>query len=101
MNKSDLSWSFLTGYYYPKFRVVIKNMEWDERYEFLKALYDDKHKEALWEERSDEPIKDMMEYVARKDYFHFFCMAFTVQEDGWYQVHKMMREAMSRFRTIR
>ena len=52
MNMSDLSWSFITGYYYPKFRVVIKNMEWDERYEFLKALYDDKHKEAVWEERS-------------------------------------------------
>ena len=98
---AELSWAFITGYYYPKFKVVAKSMEWDERYQFLKELYDDKHKEAIWEERSGEPIKDMMEYVARKDYFHFFCMAFTVQEDGWYQVHKMMREAMRTFRTIR
>ena len=50
----------------------------------------------------NEPIKDMMEYVARKDYLHFFCMGFTVKEDGYYTVHdKMMREAMRTFRTIR
>ena len=98
---SDLSWSFITGYYYPKFRVAIQNMEWDERYEFLKALYDDKHKEALWEERSEEPISDMMEYVARKDYLHFFYMGFTVRETGHYTVHRLMREAVSKFRRIR
>jgi len=33
-----------------------------------------------------------MEYVARKDYFHFFCMGFTVFEDGRYIVHEKIRE---------
>jgi len=101
MNKADLSWSFITGYYYPKFLTVLKGMEWDERYNFLKELYDDKNPATLWEERSEEPIKDMMEYVARKDYLHFFCMGFTVCEDGYYTVHEKVREAMVTFRTLR
>ena len=101
MNRADLSWSFITGYYYPKFLVVLNSIEWDERYRFLRAMYDDKHPEAIWEERSEEPIKDMMEYVARKDYLHFFCMGFTVNEEGYYTVHEMMREAMRTFRTLR
>ncbi len=101
MSKDDLSWSFITAYYYPKFLIVVKEMEWDERYNFLKALYDDKQNENEWEERSDEPIKDMIDYVARKGYLHFFCMGFTVCEDGYYTVHEMMREAMRTFRTLR
>ncbi|MBP98552.1 hypothetical protein CMK18_21590 [Candidatus Poribacteria bacterium] len=98
---SDLSWAFITGYYYPKFLRVIKHLEWDERYSFLTTLYNDKHPDEIWEERSDEPIKDMMEYVARKDYLHFFCMGFSVDETGHYTVHRMMREAMMTFRTLR
>jgi len=101
VNRADLSWSFITGYYYPKFITVLKSMEWDERYRYLRAMYDDKHPEEIWEERSEHPIKDMMEYVARKDYLHFFCMGFTVKEDGYYTVHEKMREAMRTFRTIR
>jgi|TARA_R110001592_G_scaffold101405_2_gene287040 hypothetical protein len=101
MNPNDLSWAFITGYYYPKFLVVAKGMEWDERYNFLRTLYDDKHKENMWEERSENPISDMMEYVARKDYLHFFCMGFTVGEDGHYQVHRLMREMMMTYRSIR
>ncbi len=98
---SDLSWAFITGYYYPKFLRVIKQLEWDERYSFLTTLYNDKHPDEIWEERSEEPIKDMMEYVARKDYLHFFCMGFSVDETGHYTVHRMMREAMMTFRTLR
>ena len=98
---SDLSWAFITGYYYPKFLRVIKELEWDERYSFLTTLYNDKHPDEIWEERSEEPIKDMMEYVARKDYLHFFCMGFSVDETGHYTVHRMMREAMMTFRTLR
>jgi len=101
MDKEALSWSFITGYYYPKFLSVIRKMEWDERYTFLKTLYDDKYPEKVWEERSDQPIKDMMEYVARKDYFHFFVMGFSVKESGHYTVHKTIREAMAQFRRIR
>ncbi len=98
---SDLSWAFITGYYYPKFLRVIKQLEWDERYSFLTTLYNDKHPDEIWEERSEEPIKDMMEYVARKDYLHFFCMGFSVEETGHYTVHRMMRQAMMTFRTLR
>ena len=101
MNPNDLSWAFITGYYYPKFLVVAKGMEWDERYNFLRTLYDDKHKENMWEERSENPISNMMEYVARKDYLHFFCMGFTVGEDGHYQVRRLMREMMMTYRSIR
>jgi hypothetical protein len=51
----------------------------------------------LWEERSENPIQDMMEYVARKEYFHFFCMGFTVFEDGRYIVHEQIRELIWRY----
>lgn len=97
MNPDDLSWAFIRGYYFSRFLMVVKNMEWDERYEFLRAIYDDKHPDAKWEERSDDPIQDMMEYVGRKDYFHFFCMGFTVFEDGRYIVHEKIRDLMARF----
>ena len=92
MNSEDFSWSFIQGYYYPKFLIMIKKMAWDERYEFLRAIYNDKNPETLWEERSEEPIKDMMDYVARKDYLHFFYMGFTVFNDGKYIVHEKIRE---------
>ncbi len=97
MNKEDASWAFLRGYYFPKFLIVIKSLQWDERYEWLKSIYNDKHSENPWEERSEDPIKDMMEFVAKKDYFHFFCMAVTVQEDGSYRIHRMLSKAIYRF----
>ena len=100
-NPADLSWAFIQGYYYSKFLTVVKSMEWDERYEFLRTLYNDKHTDENWEERSDNAIQDMMEYVARKDYLHFFCMGFSVEETGHYTVHRMMRQAMMTFRTLR
>lgn len=101
MNKEALSWSFITSYYYSKFLMAVKSMAWDERYLFLKEMYDAKYPDNKWEERSQDPVTDMMEYVARKDYLHFFCMGFTVCEDGYYTVHEKMREAMMTFRTIR
>jgi hypothetical protein len=100
-NPADLSWAFIQGYYYPKFLIVVKQMEWDERYQFLKTIYNDKKPNETWEERSEEPIQDMMEYVARKDYLHFFYMGFTVMETGHYTLHRLMREAISKFRRIR
>ena len=39
MNKDDFSWAFIQGYYYPKFLIMVKNMDWDERYEFLKKQF--------------------------------------------------------------
>ena len=100
-NPADLSWSFIQGYYYPKFLKFVKDMEWDERYQFLKTIYNDKNPHSIWEERSIEPIQDMMEYVARKDYLHFFYMGFTVAKTGHYTVHNKMRDAMAIFRRIR
>lgn len=90
----DLSWAFIHGYYFPKFLMFVKGLEWDERYVFLKAIYDDRNPDSLWEERSENPIQDMIEYVARKDYLHFFCMGFTVFEDGRYIVHEKIRNMM-------
>jgi hypothetical protein len=97
MNKADSTWAFLRGYYFPKFLIVIKSLPWDERYEWLKAIYNDKHPDAHWEERSDDPVRDMMEYVARKDYFHFFCMGATVEDSGAYRIHRMLAKAVYRF----
>ena len=97
MNNEDFSWAYIHGYYYPKFLIMIKNMLWDERYAFLKSIYNDKNTENLWEERSESPIQDMMEYVARKEYFHFFCMGFTVFEDGRYIVHEQIRELIWKY----
>jgi len=74
--------------------MFVKGLEWDERYVFLKAIYDDRNPDSLWEERSENPIQDMIEYVARKDYLHFFCMGFTVFEDGRYIVHEKIRNMM-------
>jgi hypothetical protein len=93
-NKEDTTWAFLRGYYYPKFITVIKSLEWDERYEWLKEIYNDRNPDNLWEERSSDPIKDMMDYVAKKDYFHFFCMAVSVEETGEYRIHKMLSRAI-------
>jgi|TARA_R110000824_G_scaffold197264_6_gene380709 hypothetical protein len=101
MERADLTWAFLTTYYFPKFKVVLRSMKWDERYEYLCELYNDFNPDQPWEKRSTEPIKDMIEYVARKDYFHFFCMGFTVADTGHYTIHTKMREAMATFRRIR
>mgnify|MGYP003638590509 FL=1 len=96
-NMADSTWAFMRGYYYPKFIKVIKSLEWDERYEWLKEIYNDRHPNNLWEERSDDPVKDMMEYVVKKDYFHFFCMAVTVEDNGSYRIHRMLSKAVYNF----
>jgi hypothetical protein len=96
-NMADSTWAFMRGYYYPKFIKVIKSLEWDVRYEWLKEIYNDRHPNDLWEERSDDPVKDMMEYVVKKDYFHFFCMAVTVEENGSYRIHRMLSKAVYNF----
>jgi hypothetical protein len=75
MNATDLSWAFITGYYYPKFLVVAKGMEWDERYEFLRTLYDDKNTDTKWEERSENPISDMMNMLHEKTIYTSFAWA--------------------------
>ena len=100
MSVQDESWAFITGFYYAKFLIFVKKLMWDERYRFLKGLYDDPNPHQKWEERSTEPVKDMMEYVARKDYLHFFCMGFTVEEDGHYTVHRAIRNMMYESITI-
>ena len=95
-NAKDISWACITGYYYPKFLIVIKGLPWDERYLYLRNIYDEMHEEK-WEERSDTPIEDMITYVARKDYFHFFCMGFSVEDNGYYIVHQPIRDTMDKY----
>jgi len=38
-----------------------------------------------------------MEYVVKKDYFHFFCMAVTVEDNGSYRIHRMLSKAVYNF----
>ena len=97
-SQQDLSQAFIYGYYFNKFMIYIKSIEWDERYEFFRAIYNDKHPEAPWEERSDQPVQDMIEYAARKEYVHFFWMGFTVNEDGTYIVHEKIRYLMHKIK---
>ncbi len=97
MIQEENTWAFLRGYYYPKFVIVLKSLAWDERYLWLRNIYNDANPNSLWEERTNDPIKDMMEYLSRKDYFHFFCMGVTVNENGSYKIHRVVSNCVYRF----
>ena len=71
-SKADSTWAFMRGYYY-------------------------RHPSNLWEERSEDPVKDMMAYVSKKEYFHFFCMGVTVEDNGDYRIHRMLSKAVYNF----
>ena len=68
----DLTWYYLRESYYPQFKEGVTKMPWDERFSVLRELYDAKE-ELPWEIRTEDPVADMMNWVAKKgDEAHSF-----------------------------
>lgn len=91
----DLTWGYLRDFYYPRFRNSIGLIPWDVRYPLLRELYDN-NSEKPWEERSSDPVSDMMDWVARKGYWVFFQLGVTVRPDGSFTVHPHISRLLGR-----
>ena len=91
----DLTWSYLRDFYYPRFRNSVTHIAWEHRYPILKTLYDH-GSEKSWEERSGDPIADMMGWAARKGYWAFFSRGVTVSPDGSFTVHPHISRLLGR-----
>jgi len=76
------TWQYLRACYYPQFIAGIIKLPWYQRFEVLKTLHGD------WENRGDDPVEAMIEYVIENTYFPFFCKGATVLEDGSFKLHK-------------
>jgi len=92
----DLAWGYLREFYYPRFRNSIGLIPWERRYEILKDLYDNREASPRWEERSGDPIRDMMEWVGRKGYWTFFLRGVDVRSDGSFKVHIYISQLLGR-----
>jgi len=92
---ADLTWSYLRDFYYPRFRNSVGLIHWDQRYPLLRRLYDH-GSESDWEERSSDPVADMMDWVARKGYWVFFQFGVDVNEDGSFTVHPIISRMLGR-----
>jgi DNA-directed RNA polymerase subunit H (RpoH/RPB5) len=94
----DLTWYYLRESYYPQFKEGVTKMPWDERFNLLRELYDAKD-ELPWEVRTEDPVADMMNWVAKKGdeaYFTFFCNGVVVNSDGSFKLHKNISHALGR-----
>lgn len=91
----DLTWSYLRDFYYPRFRNGVAMMTWEQRYPIMRTLYDH-GSEDPWEERSRDPIADMMDWVARKGYWTFFSRGVIVRPDGSFTVHPIISRLLGR-----
>ena len=94
----DLTWYYLRESYYPQFKAGVTKMPWDVRFTILRELYDAKD-ELPWEVRTEDPVADMMNWVAKKGdeaYFTFFCNGVTVNSDGSFKLHKNISQALGR-----
>ena len=71
------TWGYLRAYYYPRFVNGITKLDWANRFDVLKIIHGD------WNDRGEDPIKAMIEYIReKKGYFEFFCKGVEVFEDG-------------------
>lgn len=91
----DLTWSYLRDFYYPRFRISITHIEWEQRYDLLKTLYDNRPDDH-WEGRTRDPVADMMSWVGRKGYWTFFSRGVTVRPDGSFTVHPIISRLLGR-----
>jgi hypothetical protein len=78
------TWEYLRASYYPRFKTGIIQLSWDERFEVLKTIHGD------WEDRGDDPLLSMIEYISEKGYFSIFCKGVDVFEDGSFKIHKLI-----------
>ena len=88
-NPEAITMEYLSRFYFPSFLTSVTQLEWDGRYRALKAIYDAgaalKGSEP-WEERTDEPIADMMQWVGYKGYFPFFCRGVVIESNGAFRI---------------
>lgn len=96
-NPEAITMEYLSRFYFPSFCSMITQLEWDDRYRILKDIYDAgaaiKGYEP-WEERSDNPIADMMVWVGYKGYFAFFCRGVLIQSDGSFTILRALGEQL-------
>jgi hypothetical protein len=78
------TWQYLRSAYYPRFVEGITQLLWSERYDVLKEIYGD------WEQRSNDPVEDMMDYVYKNTYFAIFCKGVVVNDDGSFKIHRLI-----------
>ena len=79
------TWSYLRSYYYPRFVNGITRLNWSNRFDVLKMIHGD------WEDRSEDPINAMIEYVKENNgYFEFFCKGVEVFEDGSFKLKHLI-----------
>ena len=78
------TWQYLRACYYPQFVAGVVKLPWDKRFEVLKEIHGD------WENKGEDPVETMIEYVIDKTYFPFFCKGITVYENGSFKLHKLI-----------
>ena len=63
---NDTTWYYLRESYFPQFLEGVTKLPWDERFALLRELYDADGEDLPWEIRSEDPVADMMGWVAKK-----------------------------------
>ena len=59
-------------------------------YDILKEIH------GSWEERGEDPVEAMMEYIYEKTYFAIFCKGVIVGNDGSFKLHKLISANLGR-----
>lgn len=96
---NDTTWYYLRESYFPQFLEGVTKLPWDERFALLRELYDADGEDLPWEIRSDDPVADMMGWVAKKGtegYFTFFCKGITVQPNGAFKLHRNISKCLGK-----
>jgi len=78
------TWQYLRSAYYQRFVEGITQLPWDQRFEVLKIIH------GAWEDRGEDPVEAMMEYVFEKTYFALFCKGVVVNPDGSFKLHNLI-----------
>jgi len=100
MTNTEMTWYYLRISYFPQFMAGVMRIDWPERFEILKELYDNDPEDIPWEIRSDDPMADMMRWVGSKGesaYFTFFVKGTTVNEDGSFKLHPNISKCLGVF----
>jgi hypothetical protein len=84
------TWRYLRMAYYPRFVEGVTALPWDERFQVLKEIH------GSWEDRGEDPVEAMMEYVFDKSYFAIFCKGVTVTNDGSFSLHHLVSKNLGR-----
>jgi len=84
------TWKYLRSAYYPRFVEGITSLSWDERFDVLREIH------GSWEDRGEDPIESMMEYIYDKTYFAIFCKGVVVNNNGSFKLHRLISANLGR-----